>query len=129
MKSFILFTLLSFSLNAYCAKWEYIAEGESSKLYIDTESIVKLENGHRQYWYMSSSTESASTNEYLSYQSRNVADCKTKNDRMNYIVGYSGKMGEGRIVKTENSQLNWKAVIPDSIGEKIFKKVCSKFIF
>lgn len=51
-------------------------------------------------------------------------DCKESKSRLLSFSRYSKKMGEGEMVFSDKTPVNWKKVAPGSAGEVLFEFAC-----
>jgi hypothetical protein len=101
------------------AEWSYVTEN----IYLDYSTIKKTKNGYRA-WRLSDYTKvnelGASAKILYEY------NCIEERSRILQMHTYSGHMGKGRIVVTDDLIEKWEYVIPGSVGEFILKMVCNR---
>ena len=94
-------------------------------VYFDPETLRKTHNGRRE-WAMHSfdQRQTRSWGTFQSVKSLNEFDCGGERTRSLQLVWYSGPMGEGRVVSSDNSPDEWIVGSPGSIAEAQLKAVC-----
>jgi hypothetical protein len=63
---------------------------------------------------------------YLSTKMHGEYDCAQRRHRTLVDMGFSSIMGLGAVVYNESSQGEWASIIPQSLGQKLWKFGCGK---
>jgi len=63
---------------------------------------------------------------YLSSKTQGEYDCAQRRHRILVDTGFSSIMGLGAVVYNESSQRDWASIIPQSLGQKLWKFACGK---
>ena len=126
----LLFLSLSFTSLSVYAKWVFIAESESAKTFVDTESYKKTGSTVR-FWQLRDYNEPLSKTEnselYLSSKVKTEIDCNTEESMLLAIIDYSDNSGNGKVINSFNYNNRQRThIVPDSIGYKVYKFVCKK---
>jgi hypothetical protein len=124
--SLITFLLLS-SGPAY-AEWVWIGTAdEKSTVYADLERIRRT--GHLAKTWTLRDYKTAQDVLGKSYSSSKLLiefDCQQELFRTAGAYAYSENMGNGIMVQSDTEPAKWQPVVPDSIGEIIWKLACGK---
>ena len=109
------------------AEWTYHAGNKDSDVYINYDSIRK--NGEMaQMWFMEDYRgvkKISYGKSFLSAQTLGEYDCKNERVRTVKFAIYSGKMGSGDVVSTSSIKIAWEPVVPESLGEILWKIACN----
>lgn len=131
-KLFIGLSLSLLATIAYSANWIYLTTStDDAEYYYDKSSVKvkRLRDGtpYLQVWEKyekeKPSQDTVYTTKSLSYY-----DCWNDKTTTTQLITYNYK---GAVLKSQNypantqSSTNWDFVIPDTVGETMFKKVCS----
>jgi hypothetical protein len=95
--------------------------------YIDPETIRKTANGRRA-WTMTSyeQTQTSPFAEYRSIKTLMEFDCTGERTRPLQVAFYSGPMGTGISVLSDDDPGRWSFESPGSVGETRLKVVCKR---
>jgi hypothetical protein len=63
---------------------------------------------------------------YLSAKNLYEYDCQGERSRLLNGTAYSGRMGNGRVIFTDDIPSSWHPVVPESVGEGEWKFACGK---
>ncbi|WP_107790348.1 surface-adhesin E family protein [Nitrosomonas nitrosa] len=130
----LLFTLFAvFISNSAVAEWTssgvYVRDDYKSIsiLYVDHDTI-RISGNNVKMWHLEDFSYAKKINDIniLSYKGLNEYDCKNEQFRELYVLFYSGKMGLGRIVHTNEIPTRWKPIVPGGIGETLWRTVCGE---
>ena len=114
------------------AEWTKVGwsdDGEKTA-YIDFQSLRKNGNKVKMWQLLDYKTVQIfpkDNTRHLSMLKRNEYDCSDETDRHLDMFWYSENMKEGEIVFSyPNMKIEPRAIIPGSIDETLFKRVCGK---
>jgi hypothetical protein len=126
MKKLLLTFLLALVSTSAMAEWTYYGGNIDSDLYIDYDSIHK--NGEMaNMWFMEDYRGVKKTSygkSFLSAKTLAEYDCKEERVRTDSFAIYSENMGGGDVVYTSKMKMDWEPIVPDSLGEILWKKAC-----
>ena len=120
MKKLIL--LLLMLMSNYCfANWESLGRSSSYEYFIDPASMRKTD-AKIKVWvmYNFNPPQISSVKQFEEY------DCDEFRKRIMTIIKFDGAMGSGKVIADNDysNNMNYAPVSPDSVGHKIWKKVC-----
>jgi hypothetical protein len=122
MKKVIGAFLILFSVNSF-ANWTLVSTGDdkSTKIYMDF-STIKIVGGNKRVWTL---MDFSKPNENISsFKVLEEYDCNGGRRRTIQITAYSGRMGSGNSLGTENEGSQWSYVAPETIEMGNFRKIC-----
>ena len=108
------------------AEWTEIDQNPKFTSYVDLNTI-RRSNNNAKIWVLrnyKSLTTSASGSTYFSSRARNEYDCRDERVRRIDLSAHSERMATGSTVFSYSDGDEWSSVVPDSIGEHIFKIAC-----
>jgi hypothetical protein len=127
MKILLPTLLLALSSTSAIAEWTHHGGNKDSDLYIDRDSIRK-DGEMAQMWFMEDYRgvkKISYGKSLLSAQTLGEYDCKNERVRTVKFAIYSGKMGSGDVVSTSSIKIAWEPVVPESLGEILWKIACN----
>ncbi len=127
MYKVILMMLLAIMSSSAMAKWTAVNENKESIQYVDLATIRKSGNkvkmwGLRDY----KSEQEVAGDKFLSSKIQWEYECKEEQLRQLFFRPFSGYGGRGQPTTWHNKPGEWKPVMPQSIGEIIWKIACGK---
>jgi len=128
MYKLILAILLTVISTSAMAEWQLVTSADGIKKYVDFKSIKK--NGSKvTMWTMTDYEASRlfSNKPYLSSKDKFSFDCKNESQAIVSTAIYEGNMGIGQVVQTlewSDSEKQYTAIPPDTMGEKLLKVAC-----
>ena len=127
MHKAILMLLLAVVSNSAVAKWTAVNENKESIQYVDLATIRKSGNKVKM-WSLSDykSVQGVAGNKFLSSKIQWEYECKEEQLRQLFCQPFSGYGGRGQPTTWHNKPGEWKPVMPQSIGEIIWKIACGK---
>jgi hypothetical protein len=110
------------------AGWVSLGDTDSgTRVYVDRSTL--LSKGDRvTMWvlYDFRSMRTVAGKSYLSSKTQGEYDCAQRRHRTLVDMGFSSIMGLGAVVYNESSQRDWASIIPQSLGQKLWKFACGK---
>ena len=114
--------------NRNLSQWVVANYTEAVTVYADTATIRK--SGSMAYmWDMTNfQTGKALGGEKraLSFKKEQEYDCSKQQARILYISWHSENMGAGEIIGSDRTTSGWRAVLPGTILERLWKTACEK---
>lgn len=110
------------------AKWVKIESSPGGRdVYADSVTILRSGNTAKM-WDMRDfkTAQVVQGTRFLSFKAQHEYDCKSARMRNLSVTAFSGRMGEGRSLRSENARLAWEAVAPGSTEETLLKVACAK---
>jgi hypothetical protein len=110
------------------AEWTEIKGNNQVRLYIDFATI-HIKGTRVKVWGLLDYTTIHTDKElsYLSTKGQYEYDCSQEQSAGRAFVFYSGNMGEGEVVSSnDNPDQRFKPVVPDTIGDDLLKAVCGR---
>ncbi len=126
MKKFFGLFLILFSVNCF-ANWTFVSANDdnSIKTYLDFSTIKKIGAFKRVWSLMDFSKPNENISSKISsFKVLEEFDCNGERRRTIQITSYSGRMGSGNSLGTENGDGQWSYVAPGTIEMATFKKIC-----
>jgi len=111
------------------AEWVPIGENDRFVAYADAQTIRrsnKLAVVWVLYDYKTVQESPRSGRKYLSEKGQREVDCQDERSRTIFFTWHAGSMGDGKVVYTGATPLNWEPNSPRSIAVNIWKFVCGK---
>jgi hypothetical protein len=140
LSSFALLCVLIAPSVVFSSEWVFCgrAEDGSREFYYDKESIITIPGQTRKAWIKYVWSERGRSEEILRRTKANLSttgyenftdstqqhefNCGTREYRILLAVDYG--TSQKVLSSTESAQATWKSIIPDSLTEKLSKKVC-----
>ena len=110
------------------AKWVKIESSPGGRdTYADSVTILRSGNTAKM-WDMRDfkTAQVVQGTRFSSFKAQHEYDCKTARMRNLSVTAFSGHMGEGQALRSENTRLTWGAVAPGSTEETLLKVACAK---
>ena len=109
-----------------CADWTQV--GLSSRLqtyYADSDTIHREGDLARMWTLVDHQTEQRMHGiVFLSGKAEYQYDCAERSRRLLGFELYSGRMGKGPVVYTDEDPSAWEPIAPDSVAENLWKVAC-----
>lgn len=127
MKRLLLGLMLLLAATAASAEWTDVGDSDEFIQYVDRATIRRNGNFVKM-WDLKDykSTQTAAGESFLSTKSQQEYDCKEEKRRLLAFAWFSGQMGNGKVVFSNNDPAKWAPVQPGSIGETLWKIACGK---
>lgn len=119
-------------ISSFASDWQGIAFNGSTLYYMDYESVAPYKNLTKAWiriqYATPQETDTNPTKLYISEKQLQYFDCKQKLMGMTAFTSYGVGEASGTVIESvegsiENRRL--KDVVPDTVGETIFKVACS----
>ena len=110
------------------AKWVKIESSPSGRdIYADSVTILRSGNTAKM-WDMRDfkTAQVVQGTRFSSFKAQHEYDCKSARMRNLSVTAFSGHMGAGQAVRSENTRLTWETVAPGSTEEVLLKVACAK---
>ena len=110
------------------AGWQELDQSQNSVVFSDPATVRRVGNFVKM-WHMYdfSELQQSGAIQYLSIKSQMEYDCKTEQRRPIFFATFSGNMGDGSQVSSENTpKSQWEPVMPGTMGESLWKFACGK---
>jgi hypothetical protein len=122
MKKLLAIVLVLFSVNCF-ANWTFVSTNDdnSIKTYLDF-STIKTVGGFKRVWSLMDFSKPKDN--ISSFKVLEEFDCRGEKRRTIQISAYSGRMGSGNTLGTENGNGQWSYVAPGTIEMGTFRKIC-----
>ena len=121
----LVFAFTFLSTNAM-AEWTAVITGKNDRgaiYYFDYSTIRKASNRVK-VWELIDFSIAQKVG--LSMKSQAEFDCENEQSRLLFILSYDKNMGMGEPNNTVNEPSEWQPVVPESVGEALFKAACGK---
>ena len=123
---YLLALLMLFASPAW-AEWTVSGGSDEFTQYIDIATIRRNGNFVKMWDLKDFKTvEKISDYSFLSQKVQSEYDCKEERERLLAFSWFSGKMGSGTVVYSDNDPTKWIPIQPDSVAETLWKIVCGK---
>lgn len=108
------------------AEWLDFGRGEDFQTYIDTSTYQRTANGWT-VWALQDfdQTETFNGHRYRSLIALQEFDCKNRRSRTLGETQYSGRMGGGKVVFSDQGAGSWRLTIPGTVGKNQIDIVCA----
>lgn len=130
MKQVILFLIFAIFSSSAAAEWTKVNQTAAFTMYIDKTAITKNENGNLVHlWRMDDFIRSQTTKgkSRFSLKIQHEYDCENFQLRVLGFYWYSGQMGEGEVVYSNNVPSSEQMpIIPGSYDERVWQIVCEE---
>lgn len=126
MNRFLIGCLLTVSWSA-AAEWVSVGETDDLNVYVDPASITRNGNTVKMlalFDYKKPGEISEGT--YRSSRMEDEYDCENEQRRRVFLSAHSGQMGDGDVVLRNPRPGNWRLVLPDSMGERLWETACTE---
>jgi hypothetical protein len=125
MRAVFLLMLFLVASHSATAEWMKVYGSGIQTTYANPDAI-EVDGGKIKVWQLADykRPNKYGNSPYLSVKSQTEYDCKRGLSRMLSYSLFSGKMGEGEVLKSDSSVSAWKAVSPGSADDKSWKAAC-----
>ncbi len=123
----LLLTCLLYPVMAHAAQWVAVGADSYSKSYIDKDSVIKSEAGHKAWSLVSYGAEQATQDgvPYRSMKALHVYSCKDRTTTLLSQVYYTEAMGKGPVAQSfKYEKFLPEDIIPDSTSEGALQTIC-----
>jgi hypothetical protein len=122
MKKIIGLFLLLFSINGYC-DWVHVGESDDGNYttYVDINTKKTVGRYIRVWTLMDMKKPEGNIKSLVTLEE---FDCSSDRKRVIQLTGYKDSMGTGGTVGTEEGSMRWTYVIPNSLVDVMYKRVC-----
>jgi hypothetical protein len=109
------------------AEWVKFSDGDRGTLYTDASTLRRYGNLARMWELINFQALQASRHPYFSMKVVREYDCTVEQIRIIALYVYSGQMGTGKMVDSdEQERVKWKPVMPDSLEHGLWEFACGK---
>jgi hypothetical protein len=107
--------------------WIAAANSEQAGFYVDSEPISRA-GSHVVVWTLRDygKTKLGAGGYFLSTKDELEIDCASRYFRRILTSDYSGQMGKGKVVRSEQGSMSWNAVTPDSVIQRMVDLACQQ---
>lgn len=130
MKQVILFLIFAIFSGSAAAEWTKVNQTAAFTMYIDKAAIAKSEKGNMvNLWRMNDYIRSQASKgkSRFSLKIQHEYDCENFQLRVLGFYWYSGQMGEGEVVYSNNvPSPEQMPVIPDTYDEQVWNIACEE---
>jgi len=129
MKRLLLFTLLVLSSGPAYAEWVPVSDGDEAgkTVYVDPATIRRNSNLVKMWlFYDYKTVQTVGGIRFLSAKEQWEFDCAEERSRVLALKEFSGNMGSGTVVYTNEQVGNWIPVTPGSISHTVWTVACRK---
>ena len=107
------------------AGWKAVGEEETGTSYADPATIVKTGSVVKMWSLLDYKAFQRMVEVgYFSQKSLVEYDCKEKQARGLAVKLHAEPMGEGKVIYEDDSPHEWEALVPDTMGEVLWKFAC-----
>jgi hypothetical protein len=129
MRRILLGLLLALNNTPAVAEWTRIVRVDGEKeftAYVDYTNIRKFGTKVK-IWeiYDYKILQEDDGDKYMSVKSYEEYDCVSKRTRLLSLSLFSGNMGQGNVVYSENIVNSWQPVVQSNVGESMWKAACN----
>jgi len=110
------------------AGWVSLGDTDSgTRVYVDRSTLLS-KGDLVTMWilYDFRSMRTVAGKSYLSTKTQGEYDCAQRRHRTLVDTGFSSIMGLGAVVYNESSPREWASILPQSLGQKLWKFACGK---
>lgn len=127
MKRLLLGLMLLVTAPTASAEWTQSGESDNYILYVDRATIRRNGNFVKM-WDMSDykTVQTVNGDSVLSTKRQSEYDCKDEMLRDHAFTVFSGQMGRGKVVYSNDDTKKWGPIAPESMGEALWKIACGK---
>ena len=129
MKRLLLFMLLVLSSGPAYAEWVPVSDGDEAgkTVYVDPATIRRNSNLVKMWqFYDYKTVQTVGGIRFLSAKEQWEFDCAEERSRVLALKEFSGNMGSGTVVYTNEQVGNWIPVTPGSISHTVWTVACRK---
>jgi hypothetical protein len=125
MMRLVLITLGMLLAQPVSAEWVEVTTSNKHTSYVDPATVRKTVNGRRS-WTIKNfyKPQRAGSATYISLKVLDEFNCEDEKSRALQIIAFSGPMGTGDVISSDNQIDSWSVVPPESIAEDMLKFVC-----
>lgn len=115
--------------DGYGADWKLYVSHEYFLVYYDEQSITHPSKNIVRVWTRWDYTEKGEMMFKKKYENLNYkrqlegVDCVGKRDR---ILSFTSYDKEGRVINSASGGIEWDDIVPESVADALYKKVCGK---
>jgi len=123
-----LLLLLWMNSGSAYAGWVSLGDTDSgTRVYVDRSTLLS-KGDLMTMWilYDFRSMRTVAGKSYLSTKTQGEYDCVQRRHRTLVDTGFSSIMGLGAVVYNESSPREWASILPQSLGQKLWKFACGK---
>ena len=122
MKQLLLTFTLALTISSAMAEWSKVIQDESGAVvtYFEYDTL-KREGDTVKVWELVD-YKFGSTKTLAEY------DCMEQRIRSHSGEAFNSGMGEGKIISTNNKLGDWRKVLPETVGQTLWKIACDKSI-
>ena len=123
----LLLSCLLFPLVAHAALWVPVGADSQGKSYIDKNSVIKSDAGHKAWSLVSYEAEQATQDgvPYRSMKALHLYSCKDRTTTLLSQVFYTEAMGKGPVAQSfKYEKFLPEDIIPDSTSEGALQAIC-----
>jgi hypothetical protein len=102
-------------------KWISIGGNDQAQLYISSGKQSSLSSGNKGVWILSNYDK---TMEFASAVSLREVNCRERKFKINKLIAYSQKYGQGNKIQDYEGGTKWEFAPPDSLYESIIDNAC-----
>ncbi len=128
IKIILVMLLAAMSSNAM-AKWVLVDENNIATTYANPSTMYKNGNFVKIWWLIDYKTAQnvGDGKPYLSMKLQYAFACNEKQSRTLAMYFFSGNMGSGKVIHSEDIEFQeWAVVPPDSVYEIVWRFACMK---
>ncbi len=128
MQRLIISLMLLVTATAANAEWTLVDSSAELVQYVDRTTVQRKGN-FAKVWNLrdlKKSSKNYQGNYYFSQKALEEYDCVGNKIRLISLVQYGQKMGGGTVVDFQNGTSPWIPVVPQTVGETLWKIACGK---
>ena len=125
----IALTLLVLSSGPAYAEWVKVSDSDETgkTVYVDPATVRRNSNLVKMWqFYDYKTVQTVGGNRFLTAKEQWEFDCAEERSRVVARKEFSGNMGSGTMVFTNSQVGKWTPVVPDSVGQTVWKVACEK---
>ena len=127
MKRLLLGLMLLVTAGAASAEWTRAGGSDEFIQYVDRATIRRKGNLVKMWDLKDYKTvRTVAGDSYLSDKAQQEYDCKEEKKRVLAFTNFSGQMGSGKVVYSDNDPGKWVPIYPGSNGEMLWEIACWK---
>lgn len=109
------------------AGWKTVGESPGAKSYADPATIQRKDDVAAMWSILDYENFQRMVEVgYFSQKSLVEYDCKARQSRGMLVSLHEGHMGEGKVIYADESPRDWEEVVPETLGEELWKAACGK---
>ncbi len=126
MRKYLLLIILGLFSTSVLAEWQRLGENKDETAYADTANTQQ--SGHTRMWGLFDLKAPRPFGDltYLSMKIRREYSCRNKKTRIIAMSAYTGNMGTGELIYSNNTAEKWANVQPGSVEEALLNIACKK---